>query len=79
MERNLDHKFDKFSINIWDTPASIYLFKVNNRNIIKKYEICSKFTKKTPEGLRRLSGVFSVNLEQIPQISLVFLLLNFNK
>ena len=30
-------------------PANIYLFKVNNKNIRKRYEICSKLTIKTPE------------------------------
>ena len=29
-------------------PANIYLFKVNNRNITKRCEICSKLTIKTP-------------------------------
>ena len=32
-----------------DTPAKIYLFKVNNRNTRKRCEICSKFKIKTPE------------------------------
>ena len=30
-------------------PANIYLFKVNNKNIRKRYEICSKLSIKTPE------------------------------
>ena len=30
-------------------PANIYLFKVNNKNIRKRCEICSKLTIKTPE------------------------------
>ena len=30
-------------------PANIYLFKVNNRNTRKRFEICSKLTIKTPE------------------------------
>ena len=30
-------------------PADIYLFKVNNRNTTKRYEICPKLTIKTPE------------------------------
>ena len=29
--------------------ANIYLFKVNNRNTRKRYEICSNLTKKTPQ------------------------------
>ena len=35
--------------NVYHTPASIYLLKVNNRNIRKSRETCSKFTVKTPE------------------------------
>ena len=30
-------------------PTGIYLFKVNNRNTRKRYEICSKLTIKIPE------------------------------
>ena len=30
-------------------PANIYLLKVNNRNIRKRWEICSKSTIKTPD------------------------------
>ena len=33
-------------------PVNIYLFKVNNRNIAKRYEICAKLTIKTPERHR---------------------------
>ena len=29
--------------------ANIYLFKINNSNTIKKCEICSELTVKTPE------------------------------
>ena len=29
--------------------ANIYLFKVNNRDTRKRYQICSKLTVKTPE------------------------------
>ena len=32
-----------------DFPAGNYMFKVNNRNIRKRCEICSKLTIKTPE------------------------------
>ena len=31
-------------------PANIYLFKVNDRNVRKRCEICSKLIIKTPEG-----------------------------
>ena len=30
-------------------PAKIYLFKINNKNIRKRCEICSKVIVKTPE------------------------------
>ena len=30
-------------------PANMYLFKVNNKNIIRRCETCSKLTIKTPE------------------------------
>ena len=32
-----------------EIPAKIHLFKVNNKNTRKRYEICSKLTIKTPE------------------------------
>ena len=32
-------------------PVNIYLFKVNNRNTRKRFEICSKLALKTPERL----------------------------
>ena len=30
-------------------PVNIYLFKVNKRNIRKRFEICSKLTTEIPE------------------------------
>ena len=63
-----------------ETPYSIFLFKVNNRNNIKKCEVCSKFTIKTPEQRHwHRSGVFIVNFEYILHLFLVFLLLALNK
>ena len=50
------------------TPASIYLFKVNNRNTRTRCEICSKLT----------ISVFIVNIEHISHIVLVFALLTLN-
>ena len=35
--------------DIEDFSANICLFKVNNRNTRKRYEICSKLTIKPPE------------------------------
>ena len=61
-------------------PANIYLFKVSNRNISERCEICSKLTIKTPECWQwRHSGVFIVNFEYISHLFLVFLLLTLNK
>ena len=59
--------------------ADIYLLKVNNRNIRKKYEICSKLTANTPERLHwNRSSVFIVNLEHTSNLILAFLLLTLN-
>ena len=60
-------------------PASIYLFKVNNRNTRARCEICSKLKIKTSERRQwRRSGVFIVNFEHILHLALVFLLLILN-
>ena len=57
-------------------PANIYLFKFNNRNTGKRYELCSKLTIKTPERRhRRGSIVFIVNFEHVSHLFSVFLLL----
>ena len=58
-------------------PANVYLFKVNNRNTKKRYEMCSMLTIKTPE--RRHWRVFTVNFEHISHRFLVCLLLNLSK
>ena len=61
-------------------PVNIYLFKINNRNIRKKCEICLKLTIKTPERLHwRRSCVFIVNFEHISHLFLVFLVLTLSK
>ena len=61
-------------------PASMYLFKVNNRNTRKMCEICAKLTMKTPERLQNCrSGVFIVNFEHISHLFLLFLFLTLNK
>ena len=61
-------------------PASIYLFKVSNRNTIKRCKICSKLTIKTPE-LRQWGGpgVFLVDFEHISYLFLVIQSLTLNK
>ena len=62
----------KFLVS-YHNAAGIYLFKVNNGNIITVCKICSKLTIKTER-----SGVFIVNFEQISHIVLVFPLLTLN-
>ena len=59
---------------------TFYLFKVSNRNIRKRCEICSKLTIKTREQYYWLHYfVFIVNFEYILHFFLVFLLLNLNR
>ena len=61
-------------------PASIYAFKVNNRNTRKRCAICSKLTLQTPERPQgRRCGVFITDFEQILHLFLVFLLLTLNR
>ena len=45
-------------------PENIYLFKINNRNIRKRYEICPKLAVKKTE--RSCAGVFIVNSKHSP-------------
>ena len=57
------------------------MLKVDNRNTMKRREISSKLTIKTPERRRWRychSGVFLVNFEHILHLVLVFLLVNLN-
>ena len=62
-------------MNLFNYPANIYLFKVNNGNR-KRCEICSRLTIKTPERHQcRGFGVFTNNCEHISHLFLVFLLL----
>ena len=45
--------------NLWrDYPANNHFFKVKNRNIRKRCEICSKLTIKTPDRHQQWPGVF---------------------
>ena len=61
-------------------PAYIYLFKVDNRNTRKRYEICSKLTIKSLERRHwRRSGIFIVCVEHISHLVLVLLLLAFHR
>ena len=63
-----------------NTPVNIYLLQVNNKNPTKRCEIYLKLTIKTPKRRYwRRSGVFTVNLEHISHIFLVFLLLTLIK
>ena len=64
------------SKHVFNNPANIYLFRVNNINTRKSCKICSKITIRTPEQHQwRRSGVFIVNFEYISQFFLVFPLL----
>ena len=54
--------------HLWTTAfdeADIYLFKVNNRNTRKRFEICSKLTTKTAEPTTWKVSVFGVFLFRI--------------
>ena len=60
-------------------PASIYMLKVNNKNLRTRCKICSKLTIKT-SGRRhwRRYSAFIVNFEHISHLALVFLLFHWN-
>ena len=54
--------------------ANIYLFRVNNRKVRKRFQKCSKLAIKLPERRHwRRSGVCIVNFEHISYLFLVFL------
>ena len=58
-------------------PGNIYLFKINNRNIRGRCEICAKVTIKTPERCEwRRSSVFIVSFEHILHL---FLFVDFEQ
>ena len=74
----------KFLVNIKasnkNTPISLGLFKVNNRNIKRKFEICSKLTTKTSDRQHwRCFSIFTVSFKQISNLALVFLLLTLSR
>ena len=58
-------------------PADVHLFRVNNRNIWKRCEICLKLPIKTPERRHCLRvwclHVFIVNIEHISHLFQMFL------
>ena len=61
-------------------PANRYLFKVNNRNIKKSWEICPKLTIKTTERHQQRPLCFLiVNFGRSSHSFLVFVLLTSNK
>ena len=61
-------------------PVGNYMLKINNRNTRTRCEICSKLTIRKPEQRQWChSGVFIVNLEHIPHLVLVFLLLTLSR
>ena len=65
------------------SPASNYMFKVNNRNTRTRYEICSVLTIRMPIRIIRRywrrSSVFIVNFEHISHLVLVSLLLTLSR
>ena len=61
-------------------PVGKYMFKVNNRNTSKRYEVRSKLTLKIPERSDwRRFGDFIVNFEHISHLFLMFLLLTLSR
>ena len=60
-------------------PVGNYMFKASNRNTKTRCEKCSRLTIKTPERRHCRSGVFIVNMENISQFFLVFLLLTLSR
>ena len=64
-------RFRWVKLQVWDIYlAGIYLFKINNRNTRKRFEICSKVTMKTPEQRHwRCSFLFIVNFEHISTLN----------
>ena len=57
---------NKCYLNTDYVPANIYLFKINNRNKRKRWNICPKLAIKTPEKCHWCrSGVFTVKFEHI--------------
>ena len=64
------------SLSIRAIPTVNYIFKVNNRNTIRRCETCSKLTIKTQERRHWCrSGVVIVNFEHISHLAQVVLVL----
>ena len=65
-------------------PIGKYMFRVNNRNIRARCEICSKLAIKIPERrlcsklIMTIPSIFIINFEHISHLVLVFLLLTLN-
>ena len=77
---NLRSSFSNLVMMKLSNPAGNYMFKVNNRNVRTRCEICSKLTVKIPERRQwRRSGIFIVNFEHISHLVLVFLLLTLSR
>ena len=58
-------------------PTNIYLFKVNNRNIGKRCEICSRLTIKTPERRHWHHWHSSVSIVDLEQVNVSWLWCTF--
>ena len=63
-----------------ESPAGIYVIKVNDENTRTIFQTSSEFTMKTPERHQWCRFiVFIINFEKISHIVLVFTLLTLNK
>ena len=70
---------ENYRANYREMLAGNCMFKVNNRSIRTRCELCSKFTIETPERRQwRRSGVFIVSFQHISHLVLVFLSLSLN-
>ena len=70
-ETIINIKIERFELSF---PTSNYLFKFNNWNRRRSYEICSKLTIETPKRCQwRRFGVFIVNLEHISRLCLTLM------
>ena len=65
--------------NKGESPANIYLFKVNNKNNTSRCEICSKLIMKILERHLTSFWCFIVNFKHISQLFLVFPLLTLSR
>ena len=83
--------WDYYWVTFWFVPETVnqkhysdfvhnlnryFLIKVKNRTMCA---VCSKLTIKKPEGCRRRSAAFLINIKQISHIVLIFPLFTLNE